>query len=61
MAARQINDGQAAMGEGDAISHKQAGIVGAAMPEGVAHAGDRSAVDAARRMIGDGNTADSTH
>jgi hypothetical protein len=48
MAAREINDGQPTMAEGDVRINKQAGVIGAAMSEGIAHADDRRGVKATR-------------
>jgi hypothetical protein len=38
MAAGEVNDGEAAMAQGDVGIGEQASVVGAAMEEGIAHA-----------------------
>ena len=48
MAACKVNDGEAAMSEGDALVAPETVIVRAAMEEGVAHAEDGLGVEAAR-------------
>jgi hypothetical protein len=48
VAAGEVNDGQAAMAEGNMRINEETGIVRAAMSEGVAHTDDGAAVNAVR-------------
>jgi hypothetical protein len=48
MAAGEVDDGEAAMAEGDVRIKEEAGVIGAAMSEGIAHGDDRRGVEATR-------------